>query len=381
MVADGFAVTEDAYIKASAIAAQSPGVTQFKVFPRAAANAQVLNLTPTRFDVGFKYTLTINGTVCTYTVVEDDEAAEVCAGLVAAIDVDGVTDTDHSTYISLEPDAPTARVYLKNVSRELTVAETSGDAGIATDLAAAQLADPDWYGLLIDSQSKAEIVAAAAWCEANKKLFLAQTSDGAVVTNASDDVASSVQDAGYHRTAVCYSRDMAGQFAAGLLSRQLSRNPGTSTFWGKTVAGAVADALTPSEFGFATGKNALVFHNENGLKTTFDGKAGSGRYLDITHGTDWLLATMAQDVKIVMLSQEKIDFDDNGIGLIESAMRKRLEISSGRKFTAATFTVTMPKAADVSTADKGDRVLADPQFSVAIRGAIQETHINGSLTL
>lgn len=66
----------------------------------------------------------------------------------------------------------------------MTVAQVQADPGLSADLAAIQAENPGWYGLLITSNSDAEILAGATFAEANNKLFFAssQNSDNLSAT-------------------------------------------------------------------------------------------------------------------------------------------------------------------------------------------------------
>lgn len=65
--------------------------------------------------------------------------------------------------------------------------------------------DPNWYALIIDSRSTADIEAVAANIEARDKLFLAATSEAGILDPQDDtDLASSLLSQSYSRTALTY---------------------------------------------------------------------------------------------------------------------------------------------------------------------------------
>jgi hypothetical protein len=377
MVDDGIDTGEAAYRILQAIASQETTVETVKVFKRTTTNVQSVDLTPTITTEGYVYTLTLltqAGTSheITYTVPGSATVASICTALTALIDaITGIACADGTTKITLTPQTAGQRFWIKDVVRGLTILDASADAGIATDLAAAQLADPDWYGLVIDSPSKAEIVAAAAWVEANKKLFLANSQDtGILDSGVTTDVASTLKTSAYNRTPVIFSRDGAGYVNAGLLGLQFSKDPGSSNWAFKTIAGATVDNLTPTELNNAQAKKCNTYVPISGVNVTLDAFAPSGRYLDITHGIDWLEATMTADLLTLIFSQEKIPYTDVGVSLLESAIRGRLSIAETAGLISAGWTVTAPVAADAPTNDKAARILRNFKWNAVLQGAV-----------
>jgi hypothetical protein len=234
MVTDGFATTDRGYQIVSSMASQSPHTDQVLVYNRAANNSQTIRLTPLITTVGYVYSFTVRSgtteTAISFTVATAT-VASIVTGLQALIDpIAGVAAADNTTHVTITPQSAGTHVQIDGLNpAAATLLDTSTDAGIATDLAAAATAH-EFYAFVIDSYGEAENNAAAAWAEANKKLFIAQSAD---TTNIADSAGTGVgQDffaAGYHRSAVFHSADMSGNGAAGLVARQLSQDPGTRT--------------------------------------------------------------------------------------------------------------------------------------------------------
>lgn len=80
------------------------------------------------------------------------------------------------------------------------------DTSLTASLNAIQLADPDWYALAITNKTKAQILLAAAWCEARTKLFFANNQDADVLTNVTTDIASALKALVYDRTAYLFHK-------------------------------------------------------------------------------------------------------------------------------------------------------------------------------
>jgi hypothetical protein len=384
LIADGFTTSHAVYKKAAAIVSQTPHTDKFKVAPRAVANVQTVTLTPKWTTLGktvsFDVTCGATTTHVSYTpLVTDTTLALVATGLQTAVGtIGGVTDSDGTGHVVLVATVPEARLYLSNVVG-LDVADTSADAGIAADLAAAALQDNDWFGLVIDSNCTAEITAAAAYALANEKILAALSSDATNFGSATG-VAHALKLATNHNAYVLATRDQNGCGEAGLMGRQFSRVPGSTTWAHKQIAGATPDGLSGTEFSNARANGAITYVND-GVVHTYDGFACSGRYLDITQGICWLRARIREAVLIVLVNNEKIGFTNAGAALIEAAVAGVLSQGESNELLAPGWNVSRPDVANVSAANKLGRIFPDMKFKAVLQGAIQKVVIDGTLTV
>lgn len=384
MVTDGFSLNGGAYLKAQAICAQNPRTDKFKIYKRAVPNTHSLTLVMTKTTPGFKQKLEIGVggalTAISYTNGGSETPTTIATAVELLIEaVSGLASTSSVATITVTTDVVGARISIRNVTRHITVDDPSADAGIATDLAAAVGEDPDFFGFVIDGTGGTEIAAAATWAESNARMFLALTADSDVVTAGSSDVASTLKAATRVFTGVFFSRDTAGAADAALMGRQFSRDPGTSTWALKGLSGVTADNLTSTELGLARGKNAITFVTIKGLNRTLDGKAAGGRFLDITHGVEWLKARIGERVFFPLANDEKVDYTDDGIARIEAEVRAQLSEAENVGFITPGWTVTVPKASAVSNADKANRELKNVKFSATLAGAIHKVTIDGTV--
>lgn len=392
LVTDGFSTTDRGYQMFQTMAGQSPHTDQVLVYNRAANNSQVIRLTPTITTVGFKYEFTLRAgnteALIVFTVVTGTVAA-IITGILAAIAAStvgsAVTETDGTTHVQLVPTVAGTHIQVDAPVRALTVIDTSVDAGIATDLAAAAV-DFDFYMFTIDSYSEAEINAAGAWAEANKRIFIPQSADS---TNVIDAVGTGVgQDlfaAGYHRTGLLHTRDMSGNAAAGLIARQASRNPGESSFAYKDITGADPDFFTTTEIANAKGKNIMLFVNSSGVRHTYFGKAASGRSLRVTIGLDYLDARLREAVLTVFANAEYVPYSQEGASMVENAIRgvfasvERKPDGSG--FIEPGWTVTPPIAAAATLSKKTAGDLSPFKYFCVIPTDALRVGISGSVSL
>ena len=267
----------------------------------------------------------------------------------------------------------------------MTTATTN--PGIATDLAAILAADADWYGLALDSNGALETVAAAAWVETAKKLFLAQSSDQAMLSTGSVTVVGyTLSNLGYLRTGLMWRGKIATSdswAACAWMGLQFAKDPGASTFAHKTLVGQYTDSLSDAQRAAIESYKANHYTLLADAGITFPGKVAGNEWLDIIRDLDFLRVNLQYDIADLLLSNEKIPFTDAGIGQIVACVRARLTRSISTD-TAPNIladdpkpVVSAPRASAVSTANRQARTLPSVTFSARVAGAIHTIDING----
>lgn len=261
--------------------------------------------------------------------------------------------------------------------------DTTTDPGVATDLSAVLAADPDWYCLLLDSNTEAEINAAAAWVESRGKLFVAQSADlGCASVATTTDVMSDTKAASLGRTLVVFYPAIAadlGWLAAGLAGNRLPVDPGSDTWVFKTIAGVTARAVSDTQRGAILGKNGSLLEIVAGVAFTVGGKVAGGEWVDVVRGLDWWSTRMKERILAVQLANEKIPFTDEGIGLLGAEVRAQLDEGVRVSLFAADPkpSVIVPAASSVSSVNRAARTLPGVTFSARLAGAIHSTDFTG----
>jgi hypothetical protein len=385
MISDGLTQTSDPYLAAQAMASQEVHSSTLKVFSRSAANVENYTFTPTDLTVGHTvgFSLTYLGVVhvVSYTVVTSDDAADIVTGLKASLGtISGLTIGGSTTLTIVLTDATDGERFYIHALSGLTVSDTSTDAGIATDLASAQAADSDFYGVLIDSTSAAEIAAAAAWCLSNTKIMGASCLDADCVTD-DNGVAYDLNQLTNHRCYVLVTKDSAGHGHAGLMSGQFAIAPGADNWAHKAISGQLPDAWTQGELTYARANGAITYIQEYGFGHSLDGWACSKRYLDLTRGVDWIVSSLKAACMAVWLNNTKIAYTDSGAALFEGAIRGVLGAAESVGFLAPGWTVTRPRVADQSLANRAARAFPNITWAATAQGAIQSATVNGEIVL
>jgi len=385
MVADGFATTDPEYRAAMRWFSQTP--TPARVYVGRRANRPTLHWTLTPV-VGNStvYRVKVNGDTATYTSDSSATAAEITAGLAAAIDglSEAITVTANPTTVTFEANAVGAYHYVESLTpTTLLVALDHADAGVAADLDAILLENDDWYGLIHCYNSVAEGMAAAAWVEANKKFFLAQTSDTAAANSTTTDLLAELQNAAYARTVGVYHPDPIAFNDAAWMATVFPYDPGSRTWKFKTPAGVSLPALNATQRANLRNKNGNFLDRVLGTNIMVEGKTASGAFADITHGVDWLTARIQEEGFRLFISEPKIPMTDGGLARLEAVVRGQLSAGIGTGFLAddPEPTVTVPKYSDIPENDRANRIVRGITFTARVAGAIHEAEIVGEVTI
>jgi hypothetical protein len=398
LIADGFVVTDGLYKAAAAMLSQPNPPPRFKVGRRANKPTQQWVITPTAQD-NTKYVVTVDGQDAVFTSGVGATLAQIIVGLKAAVDALAlaVTTTNDGPNVDLKivanvagawhsvrcmrADIPTA------MHPQLTVVQNQADPGIAADLAAIAQADGDWYALLLTHTSKAEVLAAAAWVEANgPRVLLADTQDEDTYGGGAGDVMTALKAAGYRNTASIFHPDN-GQFAAaGWAGNGLPTNPGAENWKFFTLSGVTGVKLTATQKTNLDGKNGNYYYEVvTGTFITAPGKVASGEWIDVIRFLAWIQTEMQADLlalELKMAAQgKKVPYDDAGIAAAQVVLLAVLQrgVDAGGLAPNPKPTVTVPLASAVSGSDRTARALTGVTFDGQLAGAINFVRVNGVL--
>lgn len=273
-----------------------------------------------------------------------------------------------------------------DVSTGLTFKDETPDpsTALATDLAAILAYDTDWYGLGIDCESETQIATAAAWVETQKTLFIpsnidTEVADGAVTT----DVGSDLKAAGYARSGLIKAEFNSQYEGVRWLGKMLAKDPGSATFAYKKVGGATVSSLSAAQEAALTTKRVNHLVTIGGVAVAKPGWSASGEFFDVTLGVDWFTARLQERVWALLVNLDKIAYEVAG-ELFRAALWAQLE--EGRKkgviapdTEATPWIIDVPEVADISPADRAERVFPDITFSANLAGAVHTLRMNGTL--
>ncbi len=384
---DGFSESDTTYLAALEYFAQENGAANMYVGRRAAS--YVLTVTVADSTV---YSVVIGGVTYSFTSGSGASYATIRTGLNAAINAatatHGFAAANVSTnQISLIPVTGRVGLLVGAVSAQLAKSAASYSATIAADLDRMSEASADWYGIVLCDRDNTEATAVATWCASSSapKVFPYASADGDIINSADEttSLAYSFKNTGFRRSWVFYHSLAATRYPdAALLSRILAMDPGSYTVKFKTLDNLAADALTDSQCAVARAKYAMVYIQAGGVKFVQEGVTAEGEYIDVIIGIDWNTAIIRENVFGTLVSSPKVPYTDAGIAAIEGQVRAGVQTGVDQGLYAAipAPTFSVPKAKDVSGADKASRTLRNVKFFATLAGAIHFVQVRGTVT-
>lgn len=347
------------------------------------------------------YYVNINSSSFEYTApvtVQDNET--IAAALVALINAgdeavtavdnaDGsftVTSTDDSTFTLSYSDSTISGTIGLNIE-PLVTSET-----MATCLDAINDSSSDWYALSYIRRVKADVLEAAAWIEANTKIFGTSSDDANIIDlpmgsgsgHDTTSIAALVNAAGYTRTFVMYHQDAAHDYPeCAWMGRVLPLTSGSETWAFKNLASISTSNLTENQSKNCLDKKANTYQFIGGVGITRNGTVGSGQYIDIIRGIDWLQARIQEYVYSLLVNSNKVPYTDTGAAMVQSEVYRALALGVTNNFLSdnPSPVVTVPKVSTISSNTKAQRLLPDVNFTATLAGAIQKVVISGRVSL
>lgn len=279
---------------------------------------------------------------------------------------------------------------------QVLIGRISGsDASYSAALTAIEAeATRPWYITNIVSRDAADIESAASWTEsAGTKIFIAQTGDADVPAGTGGNVAETLADLNYNRTAVLYHENVATGSTDGFADGAWSSlgggmnldAPGIGIWMYKTLGGVVADQLTSTEKDNIQDENGNFYSALSGLSFTSFGTMASGRKIDIQTSMDWLKLRLEEAVLSLQVSTsnagKKIPFTNAGINQIVGAVQSVFDkgVSFGHLSPDEPPRIIVPNVTTISAEDKENRVLT-LQAVAKFAGAIEKLVLNVSIS-
>ena len=401
MLADGFVVTDIEYKKAQALKSQKPAPKDFKIGKRLLPPTQIIHLTPTVTTQGFVYSGKIVGPGGTqsfsYTVGAAATVQVIVEALAPIIDaLADVTCTEDNTKLVVTSSAAGKILQFTELVPELKVQDVTVDPGIATDLAAIFAADTDWFGLLLDSDSEAELTAAGTWAESKRRILKGATADfGAKDAATTNDVISDCKALDLFNTEIAYHHEVGSVLAAAAMGAELVRTPGTYTmahksFQGVAVTGSHANGtpyLTADQEAAVQAKNGNTYTTIAGNGDYFPGWVTGGDYVDAVRFIHFMFARIQERVIGVFQGSEVVRYSQAGIDLLSQSILSLLQTWTKKPYEALSNEkdleprVEFPAYAAIDAGDRQDRHLPDGTFAARYTGGIHTMDLAGTVSV
>ncbi len=282
---------------------------------------------------------------------------------------------------------------LTAVSQTSTIgAETYGQA-----LAAIEIVDDTWFGIVISSRLIADQTSASTYTETKKKIFFAGSADLNIIDQSvvedTTSIAALSKNLSLERTLVIFGLKAAteGNDAA-FMEKLLPLDPGTYTGKFKVLALITVDNLTPTQSTNAINKFANTLEAIGGKNIVREGTVAANEFVDIIILVDFMESEIKTSVFSTLVNVPKVPYTNAGIATIQSAVEQPLQTIQNRggispeefdddKNQIGGFFTTVPALKDVPTIDKTNRILNDVKFVAFVSGAIHKVVITGIVTV
>jgi hypothetical protein len=246
----------------------------------------------------------------------------------------------------------------------------------------------DFYFLNLDSRLDADISAVAAWAEAQKKVFIAQSDAADILTSTEPNIANTLQTANYKRTALIWHADDA-EFADGAwtglgAAADLDSTNGVITWAYKQLAGVTSNELTTTQYNNILAYDANTYTTVGGVGVTTKGTSAEGQFIDVATTLDWTYFRILEALFSVLVgTSTKIPYTDAGIAqflnTLESVMRRGQVYGHFDPSTAVTVTAPLVKNIDKNLIEQ--RILPDLLATARLSGAIHKVIVKAKVSV
>lgn len=378
-VAEDFATTDQAYIIAQKLFGQSTvgAVPPSIVIGR--RQVDEVTLTPTVAN-STVYTVTINGTPYTYTSDATATAAEITAGLDAAIGSPaGITVTDNTGTLTVEVTTP-GTGWSISTSTNLAVAFTTPTETYVDALAAVTVVNDVWYALVADTHVVADVMALATAIQARRKIFGTSTSDSNFTSPT--HIGAQLDADSLNRTFWIYLAQADTDYPeAAWIGAQLPYTPGSNDWDFKRAAGVTVSNVSDNQRTNIRAINGNMYTTVAGLNMFQDGNMSDGTPIDEIVFIDWLYARLQEGIFFRLANSLKVPFTNPGLLRIENEIRSVLAQAETNGGIDRGWTVSTPDVLSISPTLRAQRTAGTFVFRARLQGSIRRVIISGFLSL
>lgn len=249
-------------------------------------------------------------------------------------------------------------------------------ASVLTDLLNTLVADgKDFYLVLQTSDDVEAQEAVSAWTAAQTKLHFIRVSDlPSVYTGTLGD-----------NTAVYYTTQVDEYPDAAVAGYGLPRLPGSLTWKNIVISGITNEVLTGTEEAELAEAGFNYIRKYYGRNVTSNGLLQGGLFIDQRRSQDFVELRTEENIANLLISNDKIPYDDKGIAQVVSVVEKSLNeafrngIIASNEGGQALYTVNSVPRVDIPQEDIDSRILKTVTFEYEEAGAIEGATINGTI--
>lgn len=341
----------------------------------------VIKLTDDTFQLATSFQNAMAGTPLGITTDgTGTQTLDVLAGSKSPTAPFTVTGDASGEWFSLDiPDAQLSR---------LSLSMTHAAGTLDEDLAAILNEDKEWYLLLTLYNSKAYVLEAAAWVEANGRTYAVDVPDTEAVTTpvfGATDTLAALLALSYARTMYSFHPNPSAFFSGAWMGRWLPTLPGKATPKFKTLQGVEVVTLTETQRANLTNRRGNSYELAGARNIAFEGTVGNTTFafFDVTRNRDWLADEVKKSAFGVLVGADIVPFTAEGTAMVYGGVRGSIFGIAQEQGVLAKDpepVVNAPKISEILAADKAARKLRTITFNATLQGAVHSVAVVGTVT-
>lgn len=255
--------------------------------------------------------------------------------------------------------------------------ETNSNTGMidAVDRALETLG---WYGLAVTDPEEEDLEKIAERIETHEKIFAFRT----------EEMRNPFVEKKYMRTFGIYSKEPFIHVA--WMASCFALDPGSETWAFRSLTGMEPSKLTTGNIRQLEELELNYYTSCAKKNITLKGKMVGGEWIDVIRFRDWIKNQMQLRIYNLFITHTRIPYTDAGIALVQNQIEATLKEGQEVGGIAETeydeegklvpgYTVNVPKAASLTSAQRASRVLKGCYFTARLAGAIHVVELQGQL--
>lgn len=323
-----------------------------------------------------EYTVTIDGVDYSYTSDADATAAEISAGLVAAIgSPTGITVTDNTGSLTVGV-TTLGTAWSILVSSNLVKVETAPTETYVEALEAVETENDEWYALVADTHDAADQEALSDAIQAREKIYGLSSADPVAPTTGTTDIGAILNAKSASRTFGVYLPTADEEYPeAAWIGSQLAVTPGANDWDFKQANGITRAALSSTQVTNLKNKNWNYYWRRRGVDIFQNGDTFDGSFLDVVVGKDWLKARLQEAIFFRIINSLKIPMTDAGLLIVENEIRSVMSLAQSNGLVDEGWTVSTPPVLSISETLRAQRAAGVFVIRARLQGAVRSVSL------
>lgn len=340
-----------------------------------------VTLTPTVANTQ-TYTVTINEVEYTYTSDANATAAEITAGLDAAIGTPaGITVTDNTGTLTVEVTTPGTGWSIRT-SNNIVQVNTAPTETWVEALEAVEVENDTWYLLTAETQVVADQEALSDAIGAREKIYGLSSADTVAPTTGTTDIGYKLNAKSASRTFGVYLPTAATEFPeAAWAGSQLAVTPGANDWDFKRANGVTVSKLSPTQITNLKNKSWNYYIAKGGVNIFQNGDMFDKKPLDVQIGKDWLKARLQEGIYFRLINSLKIPMTDSGLVIVENEIRSVLSLAESNGLIDRGWSVVTPPVLSIPETLRAQRAAGVFVIRARLQGSVRFVDIEFFLSV